>query len=154
MSDNNTPRAMSNSVYVEGNTRFVETRPAGEHTVTSFSLDNVDKRGFHNYFKVEMWNATQDVLEILGRDEAVLVQGSLKVNQWESTDKDTGAVKKNKVVLINAFKIVDAESNRKSRSGANASEAPAAKTVERTTGATNNSGLGGDDPFSSGDPFQ
>ena len=151
---------MSNSVYVEGNTRFVETRKAGDHTVTSFSLDNVDKRGFHNYFKVEMWNATQDVLEVLGRDETVLVQGALKVNQWESTDKISGEVKKNKTVLINAFKIVDAESNRKNyKSNANATKeldggkAPAPK-VERTIATSDNSGLGGDDPFSAGDPFQ
>jgi len=147
---------MTNSVYVEGNTRFVETRKAGaDHTVTSFSLDNVDKRGFHNYFKVEMWNATQDVLEILGRDEPVLVQGSLKVNQWESVDKETGETKKNKTVLINAFKIVDAASNRSNRnSGGSADAAPAPKKVERTTTTSDNSGLGGSDPFASGDPFQ
>lgn len=147
---------MTNSVYVEGNTRYVETRKAGDHQVTSFSLDNVDKRGYHNYFKVEMWNAAQDVLEVLGRDEPVLVQGSLKVNSWTSVDKDTGEEKKNKTVLINAFKIVDAASNRKSRPSSGSSSAPAPKaTTERQSTPVETKSFG-DDPFAAGskDPFQ
>lgn len=137
-------RAMTNSVYVEGATRFVETRKAGDNTVTSFSLDNVDKRGFHNYMPVEIWNASAEVLDLLNSDEPVLVQGSIKLNKWTSKDGE-----EKKKLLINAFEIKDAAAHRESRAtagGGGTARTKSVKTSERVD-QPEATDIGGENPF-------
>jgi len=137
-------RAMTNSVYVEGETRFVETRKAGDHSVTSFSLDNIDKRGFHNYMPVEMWNASQEVLDLLESDEPVLVQGSIKLNKWTSKDGE-----EKKKILINAFEIKDAASHREARASSGFPGKAKTKSVKSTPRVVEpeQTDIGGENPF-------
>lgn len=137
-------RSMTNSVYVEGMTRYVETRKAGDHFVTTFSLDNVDKRGFHNYMPVEIWNASEEVIDLLNSDAAVLVNGSIKLNKWTSKEGE-----ERKKLLINAFEISDAEESRQKRkasfSGGTARK-KSSQTTERVS-EPESSDISGDNPF-------
>lgn len=137
---------MSNSVFIEGKANFVETTTTKSgKTVTKFSLGNVDRRGAYTYLKVEMWNAADEVLELLSGDQVLLVRGSIRVNEWENKDGD-----KRKSVFVNAFKIEDANTAQRSRPQASAASSD---TTARNDKPVEVSDFGGDNPFSSDDPF-
>ena len=148
-------RGNTNTMYIEGLARFVKlvTLPDGERTILKFSLDNLDKKGFHTYVNVEMWNPSGEVNELVNSDDLLLVRGSRRANEWN--DKETGD--KRKTFFVNAFEIKNAQDSRKGRSSG--SNAPAVSkssdqgSSKRVTETASDASFGGEDPFGSDSPF-
>ncbi len=148
-------RGNTNTMYIEGLARFVKlvTLPDGERTILKFSLDNLDKKGFHTYVNVEMWNPSGEAVNLVESDDLLLVRGSLRANEWN--DKETGD--KRKTFFVNAFEIKNAKESRKGRnSSSNAYSAGKSSdqgSSKRVTETSSDASFGGEDPFGSDSPF-
>jgi single-strand DNA-binding protein len=102
-----------NRVFLAGNlTRDIETRQAGGSTVGKFGLalnrkfktQAGEQREEVTFIDCEAWGRTAEVMQqYLGKGSPVLLEGRLKLDQWE--DKDGG--KRSAIrVVVESFQFV------------------------------------------------
>lgn len=101
---------MLNNVQLGGNlTRDPELREVGEHTVANFGLA-INRKYKKNgelveettFVDIECWNRQAELCgQYLTKGRNVLIEGSLKLDQWD--DKESGA--KRSKISINAQRV-------------------------------------------------
>lgn len=105
--------ASLNRVFLMGSlTRDVEVRQAGQTPVGSFGLAVTRKFKGRNgdaaeevlFIDCEAWGRTADVMaQYLGKGRSVLIEGHLKLDQWQ--DKD-GAKRSRIKAVVESFQFV------------------------------------------------
>lgn len=110
-----------NKVILMGNlTRDVELRAAGSSSVANIGLAvnrrwksaDGDQREETTFVDCEAWGKTAEVMsQYLAKGRAVLIEGRLKLDQWE--DKESGQKRSKLKVAVESFQFVGGREDEK-----------------------------------------